>query len=212
MRDCQNVLKSQLYEGVNYVEILQLDKTKKKFKKKQKIVPEAAFWTITLGNKVRSIERMWRLQPFRAKFCVSDTRILNQWCQSEQTTLTVEQCPVVIYSKLKQGKGTNYGSCGTKSNYTSPPKLCFTAPDQPKVSFGTIYGIIKRFTTTRKSWPRKAPGRKLKLTDRDAHLFRRYMFKKARGICRPSKMVCKWKTKLWKNYIWSIYALIYQKM
>ena len=92
----------------------------------------------------------------------------------------VEQCTVVFYSKLKHGKRMSYGSCGTKSNYTTSPKFYFTVPNQPKTSFGTIYsvcGIIKRFTTTRKSCPGKDHGRKLKLTDRDMHLFRRYLSK-----------------------------------
>ena len=38
-------------------------------------------------------------------------------------------------------------------------------------------GIIKCFTTTRKSCPGKFPGQKLKLTNQDVHLFRQYMSK-----------------------------------
>ena len=84
----------------------------------------------------------------------------------------VEQCPIIIYSKLKHGKGTSYGSCGTKSNYATAAKLYFTAPNQPKNSFSTIEsvcGIIKYFITTRKSCLGKALRRKLKLTDRGVH-------------------------------------------
>ena len=94
---------------------------------------------------------------------------------------------------MKHGKGTSYGSCGTKSNYTIFLKLYFTAPNQPNISFGTIYsvcGIIKRFTTIKKSCAGKSPGQKLKLTDvhafcqrtyfvkgmlKDVHVFSRYM-------------------------------------
>ena len=56
----------------------------------------------------------------------------------------------------------------------------FTAPYLPKISFGAIYsvyGIIKRLTTIRKSCPAKAPSQKLKMTDRNVHLFYRYMSK-----------------------------------
>ena len=83
------------------------------------------------------------------------------------------------YSKLKNGKEMSYRSCGTKSNYTTAPNLYFTEPNQPKISFGTICsvcGIIKRFTS-RKSCPGKVPGRNLKLTDQDVHLFHQYMSK-----------------------------------
>ena len=80
----------------------------------------------------------------------------------------VQQCRVVICSKLKHGKGTSYGSCDMKSYYTTAAKLHFTAPNVPKISFGTVNsmcGTTKRFTTTRKSCLGKAPGRKLKSTD-----------------------------------------------
>ena len=134
--------------------MLQLNKTNKKN------WPEAAFWTRKLGNKVRSLERTRILQPFRAQFWVSNVAILNQWRQREQNTKVVEQCIVVIYSKLKHGEGSSYRSCGMKSNYLTASKLNFTEPNQLKISFGTICSIccvIRHFTTTRKSCPKKLP-------------------------------------------------------
>ena len=58
----------------------------------------------------------------------------------------------------------------------------------------TVCGIIKRSTTTGKNCPEKALCRKLRLTDREVRLFRRYISK------NMHLAVAVGKTKLWKNH------------
>ena len=92
----------------------------------------------------------------------------------------VEQCTVVIYSKLKQRQGDELRILWYEIKLYNRTKIALHRDKSDKISFGTIYnvcGIIKRFTTIGKSCPRKAPGRNLKLTGWDVHLFRLCMSK-----------------------------------